>query len=248
MRFRYPIGTALAGVALVLTIGANPRPAHAACPAFPDVPWWNSDQGAAKKIVNRNYNGDWAPYIAKWEAYRKRMNAIHAKGGTAVVKSRSLRLKGETLANHLVQIDGRIKTIQCLAEESEGRALNDFATAAGGNDVIVESNEPSDRIFEVAAVSGAPMKARVTAKCQGDSPVFRITNLGEKWPKVGSVSIYRTDGKELISKRSIRLLEGQKLTFRIRKKGGVQNGNVGIYLNPGWIDRPFVFDAAISCD
>ena len=82
-----------------LIISAIPNnKAHAAtCPALPEVAWWQTTHDKIARHVNHHYGGMWDPELAKWEAYRDKMQTILDKEGIAIVKSRGVRLKGASL-------------------------------------------------------------------------------------------------------------------------------------------------------
>ena len=88
----------------------------------------------------------------------------------------------------------------------------------------------------------------MTVKCEARAPVFQILNQGAKWPALGTIYLYRTEGRKLITKRALRLAAGQKMTFKVRRKGTRRYGNVGLWVSPGWSKRPFAYDAQITCD
>ena len=93
----------------------------AACPRLPDVAWWDTTPQKIVEYVDQTFQGDWDPYIAKWEAYRIRMNQIRDSNGAAVVKSRGLRLEGDTLVDHIRDIDQRLRVTRCLKDHYGGK-------------------------------------------------------------------------------------------------------------------------------
>lgn len=108
------------------------------CPEVPSVSWWGdvSPEGLTA-YVDRKHDGDWAPYLEKWQAYEKRMREILSNGKSAVVKSRNITLKGEGLEDHVELIARRVEATRCIAEHViEARLSEDFNnmdTAAGGD-------------------------------------------------------------------------------------------------------------------
>ncbi len=91
------------------------------CPALPQVAWWDTTPEKIVAYVEAAYHGDWDRYIAKWEAYRSQMDAIYAKNGAAVVRSRDLKLEGDSLAQHIRDIDQRLLVTYCLKDHYGGR-------------------------------------------------------------------------------------------------------------------------------
>lgn len=100
---------------------------------------------------------------------------------------------------------------------------------------------------ELAAGDGAPeVRIRVTSTCDGDLAVFSLYNAGTAWPAVGTLGVYHVtaEGVQAISSRRMRLIEGQKASFRIRQTAA---GHVGFYVNPSWYQRTPAWDAVASC-
>ena len=62
------------------------------------------------------------------------------------------------------------------------------------------------------------------ARCEDGAAVFQVTNLGDRWPRLGEINIYRANKRTLISKRRIRLANSQQATFMVRKS----------FKSPGW--------------
>ena len=102
--------------------------------------------------------------------------------------------------------------------------------------------------FPLAAQEkGAQLKINVTAKCDGEDAVFEILNEGELWPAMAKISVYRTDSKTLLTSRSMRMAAGQKMAYKA--KGSTEGKtDVGLWVEPQWYKRAFVFDAIIACD
>lgn len=111
----------IAGMAVALTVVIGLAfDVEAACPPFPDVPWWETSHAKTRSYVKSKYGGDWAPYIAKWEKNKNRMEGILDRDGTAVLKSRKLKMRGKALEDHIAGIAERIEISRCLAAEEEG--------------------------------------------------------------------------------------------------------------------------------
>jgi hypothetical protein len=100
---------------------------------------------------------------------------------------------------------------------------------------------------ELAAGDDAPMvQIQVTSSCDGDLAVFSLYNAGTAWPAVGTLGVYHVtaEGVQAITTRRMRLIEGQKASFRIRQADA---GHVGFYVNPSWYQRTPAWDAVASC-
>jgi hypothetical protein len=229
----------------------------AKCDDLPKVEWWSGTHEKVIATVKRRYQGNWKKYISRWESYLGRMEKLHNAGATAVVKSRGLKIRGKQLANHITDINSRISVLNCLKKNQEVRNSKDeqfekeianFNTAAGGKTPQkFQAPEVQHNTTEVAAITGKQLDIEVTAKCDKDSALFQITNLGDKWPRLGEINIYRVKGNSLLSKRRVRMGNSQQATFRIRKRGGGSYGTVGIWVSPSWVKRAFAYDAKITC-
>jgi hypothetical protein len=108
------------------------------CPEIPVVSWWNNT--TPEKItayVDTNHDGDWAPYLDRWEQYEEQMRDVMLRGKSALIKSKGVLIKGNELASYIHQINSRIEATRCIADEViDARLieeLNNMETAAGGN-------------------------------------------------------------------------------------------------------------------
>ena len=92
------------------------------------------------------------------------------------------------------------------------------------------------------------LKMNISANCEDGNVFFRVQNVGEDWPKTSTFAIYnmRKKSRKLISKRRMRLKDGQRASFRI-KTAKLPTGRLGLWIKPGWYKRPFVYDATIRC-
>ena len=223
----------------------SPTSAEAAkCDRLPDVAWWSKSHAKVIATVDGRYQGNWQKYIGRWISYRDRMQKLFANKSVAVVKSRGIRMQGVQLQNHIKDINSRLDVLNCLKNEKEASAgieLENFNTAAGGNSSVATKKS------QFAAITGNQLDIEVTAKCDKDSAIFQITNLGNKWPRLGEIYVYKIDGKALLSKRRVRMGNSQQATFRIRKRGGGSYGPVGLWVSPSWDKRAFKYDATITC-
>ena len=231
-------------LALMLTV-LTPQPVKAAgCNPFPKVDWWVASHAAVVKIVDKRYKGNWVTYIDRWNTYRNRMQETWEGGSFAIVKSRDLRLEGEALAKHIEHIDQRIEILECLnakAKEDDIESMANFSTAAGG------PSDDSRPVSKIVRLLDSPFSTEITAICENTKVVFELTNLSEKWPRHGTISIYRTGNRAKINQRRIRLASSQQARFQIHANSGHNSGELGLHLAPSWIERPFVYDAKINC-
>ncbi|MDP6574685.1 MAG: hypothetical protein QGI63_03980 [Rhodospirillales bacterium] len=93
------------------------------CPALPEISWWGTNSHRRMTAyVGRKYDGDWTPYIAKWERYEVRMRDILNRGGTAILKKKGIKMEGEALAKYAEKIEQRVYVMRCLAGEDGARS------------------------------------------------------------------------------------------------------------------------------
>lgn len=127
----------VASFVLILIFSASAN-AGETCPEVPSVAWWGdtSPQGLSA-YVDKKHNGDWAPYLKKWQGYEDRMRESLSKGKAVVFESQGMTLQGADLENHIELIALRVAATRCIAAQvTEVRlieGLNSMETAAGGN-------------------------------------------------------------------------------------------------------------------
>ena len=153
----------IAGMVMItgyLIISAIPNNnAHAAtCPALPKVAWWQTTHEKIVRHVGRHYGGKWDPYISKWEGYRDKMQIILDKEGTAIVKSRGVRLKGASLKKHISNVEKRIRITQCLKLKNSGQlaSLNSLGSqklSLTGNGISIMYQAAKQQAFYLAKVT-----------------------------------------------------------------------------------------------
>ncbi len=86
------------------------------CNAFPQVSWWGSlTHERVVKYVKRKHNGNWKPYLAKWEKQKSRLTDIYKRDGTVVIKKFNIKLKGQPLADYIQTVGKRISVTKCLS-------------------------------------------------------------------------------------------------------------------------------------
>ena len=154
----------IVGYMLISAIPNNEAQA-ASCPALPEVAWWETTHDKIVQHVEQHYSGKWDPYIEKWKIYRDKMKNIFDKKGTAVVKSKGVRLKGSTLQNHIIKVDKRILITRCLKRKYSGRlaSLNyigaqDFGFASDGVAVVYQAAKR--QAFYLARISSYASKEK----------------------------------------------------------------------------------------
>lgn len=110
----------VAAAAAFLVFAMSGEAARAAeCPAVPEVAWWNKvSHDSLRKYVARKHKGDWAPYIAKWEKQKTKLQAIYDKGSAVVVTKDKIKLEGERLDKYIGQVNERIEMTRCLSREA----------------------------------------------------------------------------------------------------------------------------------
>lgn len=96
------------------------------------------------------------------------------------------------------------------------------------------------------AQSGDPVRLAVTASCDGGFALFTVVNEGELWSQMSKISVYRTDGRTLVSQRAIRMTKGQRMSFKV-KGSPASPVELGIWIEPSWYQRDFAYDAKIVC-
>ena len=103
----------------------------------------------------------------------------------------------------------------------------------------------SSRLAQATSSPETTKPVRVVAACEEGDTAFQVFNEGDAWPQLGKISIYRTDGRALVSQRSMRMTSGQRASFKVKSAGA--NVEFGLSVEPTWYARPFAYDAKISC-
>lgn len=243
-------------LAVMLPFDVSSAPTKAGgCPAYPRVWSWGAiSHQRTIDFVRDNHGGDWAPYNGKWRKRLGLLEMAHAQGRAVVFpKPKSLRLGGRGLAELIELVRERIDINICLAEQAvevSPEALADFATAAGpaigagaGTDAGVP---PKTAVAAVSADALDPIRLRVIAECTDGAATFKVINIGGRWPRDGTFTIYTLDGKKRLSKRRLSLARGQRASFKFktRKTGEMV---LGLWVDPSWYSRDFRYDAMVVC-
>ena len=204
------------------------------CDPLPKADWWNNSPAAIKRSVAKRYGGDWDKYIERWRRHYDSMKQSFENNQPRFVKSRGVTLRGKILEKHVAKIKKRIEVFECMQRNVE-------ASSAAAR------LSPAASRSSVAAVSGAQMDLEVEAHCEDARAGFKLTNVGEKWPRMGEINIYRTDTRALIVKRRLRMRDSQQMTFKIPRDKLKGIGEVGIFVKPSWYEREFKYDATANC-
>jgi len=101
---------------------------------------------------------------------------------------------------------------------------------------------------ETAQAMRNAMKLEVSTGCKDGDATFRVRNLGSSWPKSSTFAIYRLGkgGRQMVSKRRMRLKDGQKASFRVKRSKN-PTGRLALWVDPSWYKRQFDFDATVTC-
>jgi len=99
-----------------------------------------------------------------------------------------------------------------------------------------------------AQVATPNIQLEIGSSCKNGEALFRVRNIGTKWPNSVSLSVYqrREKGDQLISKRILNLGMGQQASFKINSNHA-SRGEVGLWVDPKWYSRSFTYDAAVDC-
>lgn len=218
------------------------------------------------QYVDRAHGGDWAPYLAALDKNLVRLNQLRARGQGAVVKVRGepMKLNASDLSRFVFTSRQFSSVAQCLAEEKEMAALDQFETAAGADqqspipakEQVVQSTyseglsvpKSAGLSTAISNVLGESLNVRVSTQCTNGDTVFIVANTGTKWPRAATFSLFRIAGpnRQMISARKMSIEPGSAKTLRV-KKAHNPTGHIGLALDPGWYKREFTMDAKAQC-
>lgn len=116
------------------------------------------------------------------------------------------------------------------------------AIASNGNELAQVPPAPA----APPASAAGPVAVSVTAQCEAGEAVFLVINQGDPWPVPSRIAVYRTQGQLLVSQRLMRLTAGQRASFRVKGAAAAQ-AEFGIFVEPAWYQRPFAYDATVTC-
>ena len=221
--------------------------AWAQCGTFPDHPLWSQlTHDRVQNYVKRSLKGDWESYIVHLEKQLTTVSKIVDAGKSARIKHKgqTVTLSGEKLVRYKDASQTRLDVVQCLAEqdhESEVVSLDNLPSNKGGEEQDVE-------VSVTATARKIRLKLEMSSSCSDGVSRFKITNRGPDWPKASSFSIFRIEGadKYPVSLRRMRLKSGQTASFAVKRSRN-PSGNLGLFVDPGWYKRAFVFDATLTC-
>ena len=103
------------------------------------------------------------------------------------------------------------------------------------------------RSLDLAQADGNAVNLEIVSACVGGVATFKIVNVGERWPEMGTLKIFSVSNGQSkpVSEREIRFAKGQKASFRLKSEG---NSDIALFVDPSWYKRPFAFDAEVTCD
>lgn len=94
----------------------------------------------------------------------------------------------------------------------------------------------------------------VSARCDGPTAIFTVTNTGDRWPQPGEVRIYRVSSQTTVTRRRLLMALNQSAKFKVNvgKEANYTDRNtgsegVGIWIKPSWYSRAFTYDATVNC-
>lgn len=217
----------------------SPRATTRKCDPLPQVDWWSKTPAEVRQSVASQYDGDWDKYIERWKRHHKSMKNSFEKNQPRIVKSRGITLRGKILEAHVGKIEKRIEVLECLKANAEA--------ANTGQDTAAASLETASGAPTRAVITGDQLDIKIEAECSGGQASFKLTNVGERWPRLGEINIHRLDTKGLLVKRRLLMRGSQQMTFRIPRNGQQGIAGVGIFVSPSWFPRTFKYDAVVNC-
>ena len=186
------------------------------------------------------------------------MQQAYDSGQSVEIKSRGLVFRNDDLKDYIGQVADRIKTLDCLKKEyatddqPTGKAAVDprLVSANGTSPRQGVQNEVKQELAapqETKAIEGKELSLEVSAICEGKTPAFQITNLGDRWPRLAEIAIYRTDTNGMVTQRRLRMTNSQQMIFKLPDAMGAEGNEYGLHVNPTWYERVFQYDATIKC-
>lgn len=254
--------TSLAGVLAVIAISATaatPASAQDACPKLSDVEWWTNTVPEVRRAVLTSYNGSWDAYIDRWKQQQRDLQQAYDSGQSVEIKSRGLVFRNDDLKDYIGQVVDRIKTLECLKGEyaaedtstTKSAPVDPRLVSANGTSprqgVQTEVRQELSTPQETKAIEGKELSLEVNAICEGKTPAFQITNLGDRWPRLAEIAIYRTDTNGMVTQRRLRMTNSQQMIFKLPDALGAEGNEYGLNVNPTWYERKFEYDATIKC-
>jgi len=113
-----PVLRPLGAVAILTLSLLLPFQASAECEPFPDSKFWGKiTHESVRAYVMARHDGEWAGYIKKWEGQRDAMKLVLSRDGSAVIKSKGITLKGDSLRRYINELETRVSITRCLSLE-----------------------------------------------------------------------------------------------------------------------------------
>ncbi|MDD9876969.1 MAG: hypothetical protein OXR84_05955 [Magnetovibrio sp.] len=233
--------TAIFSLLLGMQLALAATSARAECEPFPQIKLWGDyTHERVRNYIETRLDGDWDRYITHLDKRQKAMADLRDQGKPLVLKYKGQRFQvsGPKLGRYINASARRLAVVKCLAAEDSGAAFQSFATAAGGNTPAIET----------ASVRVGGLNLDIEGSCKDGDVTFKVNNLGKRWPKSGTIGIYRlgSGAPQKISARHMRLAAGQLATFKVKASKN-PTGRLGLWIEPSWAKRPFAFDAEVAC-
>ena len=158
------LGSTAASALIVLSLGPFQSLGAATCPALPDVEWWSTSHNQVSAIVAKRYAGDWDKYIKRWDRYRKRMKDVLRRNSVAVIRSRGIKLQGDSLAAHVKDIEKRLVALRCLSLQTTQAKIEKVAVASESslNESMVTRRVLAPVKSPVVTITKVPLTSEAT--------------------------------------------------------------------------------------
>ncbi|MDA0998339.1 MAG: hypothetical protein O2944_09055 [Proteobacteria bacterium] len=131
----------------------------------------------------------------------------------------------------------KINTLTTAGALALGVLAGTVQTSAAGDVQIAQA---------ARAANSTLLQLGVEATCEDGNAIFKVTNLGAEWPKAGRLSIVYVEGTKIISKRNMRMTNGQNASFRV-PASKIGAGEYQISVEPTWYDRGRIIDGRVAC-
>jgi len=265
----------LAALGALLFAPAGPA-AAGVCEPFPSDPYVGAvSHERVIHYVDRQFAGNWERYIQLQAERIRRLDALAQAGKPLAVKHGGGRvdLTGSALDHYIDLARKRLRVLRCLSRQSDpvteasAASLNDFATAAGGDQVVAVSQPAASIAPKPTApeTASAPQQARlqlnsvvanpptpphdvvIMATCDGTEAQVKVANVGAAFPAPGNITVFRLDGdRQVVKTRRVQLGAKQVSSFTVKGQPGVTE-RYGVFIDPSWYFRGQTVDAALTC-
>jgi hypothetical protein len=84
-----------------------------------------------------------------------------------------------------------------------------------------------------------PFRVEIEGRCIDGYVQYKITNLGEDWPRTSFFGVFLANTTRLYINRRFRLLKGQTVIFRADFKGQPARP-LDMWIRPQWLDQDFL--------